>query len=425
VRWLRVAANQAMEVDDLKSALDRVERGVRRGARGDDLAELRVVESEARFWKGEYAEAERAAREARKCTDPKLALRAISALIDTLGTQAKYEEISGLNEELENQPLQPELLNAWLQCRYYAAAYLASTGQYEARERLLPLLEAEGDKLEPMLVGRVESMKAHLARAEDRPADFASGFSRASEFFESVGHRRAATEALGNAGGALMELGQLEEAEAQMRRLWAIAKRMGLNHLLGGTLYTLSNILAYRGCLDEARDFGERAVKWTAENNDQYFGSYARLYLSVIEHLAKNFQSAEQHARAALEMLGNNPALRPFALSLLARSLHGQGLIVEPLSHARDAYTQLEQLGHVQDGETTIRLAFAECLVASSDLVAAKEVMEKALNRVLKQADSIDIPDWRHSFLTRIPEHRRILELARELGIAELNELDN
>jgi predicted ATPase len=65
VRWLRVAANQAMEVDDLKAALDRVERGVRLGAGGDDLAELRVVEAEARYWKGEYVEAERAAREGR------------------------------------------------------------------------------------------------------------------------------------------------------------------------------------------------------------------------------------------------------------------------------------------------------------------------------------------------------------------------
>jgi len=44
IRWLRVAANQAMEVDDLKAALDRVERGVRLGASGDDLAELRWVQ---------------------------------------------------------------------------------------------------------------------------------------------------------------------------------------------------------------------------------------------------------------------------------------------------------------------------------------------------------------------------------------------
>ncbi len=425
VRWLRVAANQAMEVDDLKSALDRVERGVRLGAQGDDLAELHVVEAEARFWKGEYAEAECAAREARKCEDPKLALRAISALIQGLGPQAKYEEIGQLDRDLQERPAQPELLKAWLECRVYCTGYLANAGQFGARERTLKLLEAERDNLDPFLIGRAESMKAHLARTEDRPADFASGSSSASEFFESIGHRRAATEALGNSGGALMELGQLEEAEAQMRRLWAIAERMGLNHLLGGTLYTLSNILAYRGCLDEARSFGERAVKWTAENSDQYFGSYAQLYLSVIEHLAENFPDAEQHARVALEMLENNPALRPFGLALLARSLRGQGLIVEALAQARGAYTQLEELGQVQDGETTIRLAFAECLVASSDLAAAREVVEKAVKRLLKQASSIDISDWRQAFLTRIPEHLRILELARELGVAEWNELYN
>ena len=263
VRWLRVAANQAMEVDDLKAALDRVERGVRLGAQGDDLAELRVVESEARFWKGEYAEAERAAREARKCEDPKLALRAISALIQGLGPQAKYEEISQLDRDLEDRPAQPELLRAWLECRVYCTGYLASIGQYEARERTLKLLEAERDNLDPFLIGRTETMKAHLACAQDRPADQAAGFNRAAEFFESAGHRRASTEALGNAGMALMELGRLEEAEAQVRKLLTIAERMGLTHLLGGTYYMLSNILAYRGCLDEARAFGERAVDWT------------------------------------------------------------------------------------------------------------------------------------------------------------------
>ncbi|HEX7507102.1 MAG TPA: AAA family ATPase, partial [Polyangia bacterium] len=137
VPWLRVAANQAMEVDDLKAALDRVERGVRLGATGEDLAELRVVEAEARYWKGEYVEAERAAREGRKCADPKLALRAMSALIMGLGPQAKYEEIGNLAEELESRPVQAELLNAWLDCKYNSAAYLATAGRFEAREGIL------------------------------------------------------------------------------------------------------------------------------------------------------------------------------------------------------------------------------------------------------------------------------------------------
>jgi tetratricopeptide (TPR) repeat protein len=425
VRWLRVAANQAMEVDDLKAAIERVERGVRLGAQGDDLAELRVVEAEARFWTGEYVEAERAAREGRKCMEPKLALRAMSALIEALGPQAKYAEIGELAQELETRPAQPALLNAWLLCESNCAAHLSSAGQSEARVHILELLEAERENLAPILVGRIETTRAHLARAAGRPADQVAGFLRAGEFFERAGHRRAGMEALANAGISLMELGQLEDAEAQTKKVWAVAERMGLNYLMGPTLYFLSNILAYRGCLDEARGFGERAIKWTSDNNDQYIGSYTQLYLSVIEHLAKNYSAAEQHARDAMEMLADNPTLLPFARALLARAFHGQGRIVEALSCARDAYAQLEALGQVQDGESTIRLAFAECLVASPDLVTAKQVIEKAIAWLRSRASSIDIPDWRRSFLTRIPEHARILELARELGIAEVKESDN
>lgn len=222
-----------------------------------------------------------------------------------------------------------------------------------------------------------------------------------------------------------MELGQLEDAEAQTRKVWTVVERMGLNYLKGQILYSLSNILAYRGCLDEARDFGERAIKWTNDNNDQYMGTYARLYMSVIEHLAKNYPAAEQHARDAMEMLANNPTLLPFALALLARAFRGQGRIVVALSYARDAYVQLEALGQVQDGESTIRLALAECLAASSDLVTAKQVIEKAIEWLRKRASDIEIPDWRRSFLTRIPEHTCIVELAHELGIAELKESGN
>jgi len=425
VRWLRVAANQAMEVDDLKAALDRVDRGVRLGAKGDDLAELRIVESEARFWKGEYVEAERAAREGRKCTDPKLALSAISALIEALGPQAKYAEIIQLAREIETRPAQPALLNAWLLCEANCAAHLSSAGQSEARVRILELLEAERENLDPILVGRIETTRAHLARAAGRPADQVAGFLRAWEFFESAGHGRAGTEALANAGVALMEIGQLEPAEVQTRKVWAVAERMGLNYLMGPTLCSLSSILAYRGCLDEARDFGERAIKWTSDSNDQYIGSYSRLYMSVIEHLSKKYPSAEQHARDAMEMLANNPSLRPFALALFARALLGQGRIDEALSRAQDAYSQLEALGQVQDGEATIRLAFAECLIASSDLVMGKEVIEKAIGWLRIQASSIDTPDWRRAFLTRIPEHASILKLAREYDILEVKELDS
>jgi tetratricopeptide (TPR) repeat protein len=192
---------------------------------------------------------------------------------------------------------------------------------------------------------------------------------------------------------------------------------MGINHLLGGIFCTLSNILAYRGCLFEARDFAERAIKWSEENSEQYFRINAWLYLSMAEYLAGEYSAAEHHARGALDLLNNNPSMRPFAQALLARSLCGQARKSEAMSSAREAYAQLDALGQVQDGEPTIRLAYAECLATSSDLAVARQVITKALDRLSKQAGSIDNPEWRRSFLERIPEHRRIAELARELGV--------
>jgi thioredoxin-like negative regulator of GroEL len=107
---------------------------------------------------------------------------------------------------------------------------------------------------------------------------------------------------------------------------------------------------------------------------------------------------------------------RPFAIALLARALLAQDRRAEALLSARDAYAQLERLGVVDDGEATIRLALAECLIAVGDTLAAREVLEKAAKRILASAEAIEDPAIRESFLTRIPEHRCILELARELA---------
>jgi eukaryotic-like serine/threonine-protein kinase len=413
IRWLRVAANQAMEVDDLAAALTRVERGVKLGATGDDLAELRVVESEARFWKGEYVEAERAAREARNCEDAALRLRATTALIRGLGPQSKSGDLGALSHELRVRPDKAALLNAWLKAKVFFAAYQFTDGGLDERADVLSLLEAERDQLEPALLGRIETFRAQIAFAQGRPSDQARCFMAAADHFDRCGYKREATEHLGNAGCALMELGQLEMAEEQMRRLHAIAERMGLAHLIGGILYMLENILAYAGRLDEARIYGRRAIEWTTANNDRHFHRFAVLYLSAIEYFAGNYPLAEEYARDALGLVESNPSLRPFALAVLARSLLAQGRS-EAFPLATEAYTMLKTAGTVQDGEATIRLAYIECLVTRADTATAREIIQEAVTRLRHLSASIDDPDWRDSFLTRIPEHRRILEIAGE-----------
>ena len=418
IHWLGVAAQQALDADDLVETVGRVERAVNLGAAGEELCAMRVVESQARYWHGEYAEAEAAAREALSSKVPKTRLDALSALFDGLGPQAKYDEIATLFRDIE-RPVAPELLNAWLDCVVNAAAYLAVSGDSEVRTRTLGLLEESRERLEPILIGRVETMRAHIAVSKGRLSETVAGSRRAADYYDSIGHRRLACEARANLGVTLLELGQLEEAEACVRQVLTTAQKLDLRYVLGGSLQALTNILAYRGSLDEARVTGLQAITVTVAQSDRRFQGSAEAYLSVTEYMAGDHARAEYYARTAAETLAGVPASRPFALALLARALLAQNRQSEALRSAREAYGQLERLGVVDDGEATIRLALAECLIAAGDMLAAHEVLDKAATRILASAEATDDPALRESFLARIPEHRRILELARELAVSK------
>ena len=112
----------------------------------------------------------------------------------------------------------------------------------------------------------------------------------------------------------------------------------------------LANILAFLGSLDEARSAGGQALAITRAQNDRRFQGYAEAYLSVTECLAGDYARAESYARAAVTTWETVLSVRPFASALLARALLAQGRLVEALSSARDAYSQLESLGAVDDG---------------------------------------------------------------------------
>jgi tetratricopeptide (TPR) repeat protein len=201
-----------------------------------------------------------------------------------------------------------------------------------------------------------------------------------------------------------------------MRQLLATAKKLALNFIVGGGLANLTAILAYRGSLDDARSVGQRALSVTIAQNDRRFQGCTEAYLSLAEYLAGDHPRAEQYARAAIATWATVLSSRPFAIALLARALLAQERPAEALIAAREACAQLESLGVVDDGDPTIRLALAECLIATGDTLAARDVLDKAASRILASAEAVDDSAIRESFLTRIPEHRRILELARELA---------
>jgi tetratricopeptide (TPR) repeat protein len=417
IHWLHEAAQQALDSDDLGAVVERVERAVRLGAAGGQLCALRVLESQAQWWLGDYARAEAAAREAVACGDPDINLHASSALIYALGPQAKYDEIREILERLEGMTVSATGMTTWLDGIVNATAYLACAGDSGIRRRTLTLLESLDTTLDPMLVGRLHSLRAHVARSECRPAAVAEGFRLAAEHYEKLGRLREASESLANLGCQLGELGLHEEAEDCLRRVLAIAEKLSINYLLGGSKQMLIGTLAFLGRFDEARTMARQALSQTEASGDVRFQGYIALQLAIAELLAGEWAAAESAARTATETLRSVPTSLPLAQTILARALLRRAATFEALELARTAHEELKRLGEVDDGEATICLVFAECLVTVGNQTAAKAALQEAVDLLRQQADNLQERSWRKAFLTRIPDHHRIVTLATEWGL--------
>jgi ribosome-associated translation inhibitor RaiA len=68
----------------------------------------------------------------------------------------------------------------------------------------------------------------------------------------------------------------------------------------------------------------------------------------------------------------------------------------------------------MQDGEAYLRLAHAEALAANARHNEAAAAIRTARDRLRERAAKISRPEWRESFLTKVPENARTFALARE-----------
>ncbi len=113
-----------------------------------------------------------------------------------------------------------------------------------------------------------------------------------------------------------------------------------------------------------------------------------------------------------MELVDASPGNQAHGLSVVARVCLARGEVVRALEAATAASALLESLGAIGEGESMVRLAHAESLEASGDHASAVRAIERARDALRGHAERIGDAAWRTSFLTRIPENARILELA-------------
>jgi tetratricopeptide (TPR) repeat protein len=419
--WCRDAATQALEGNDLPGALERVRRGAELGATGAMLGGLRLIEAQAQFWRGEYAQAETAAMAALQIFEAGTApwFEALGELVTALGQQGKYPEVSRWANVASATRLDPggprEAREAQLGSLIRAAGYLLPGGRYEAADTILARVEAETDgfaALRPAAAAKVHAVRAMRAlHFGDQPAAIALN-EQSILAAGAAGDARTKAEMHCNLATCWADLGQLDQAEAGLRQGVAEAERLELTYLRVYTLLNLGQVLTAMGRYDEAR----RAIAVAADHGrtqgDQRLEGGALLYLSTNSFLAGDLQDAEHRARMASEIVPT--PLQPAALAALARAVLAQGRVDEALRHARKAHELLLEIGHVEEYEALVRLVLPEALHAAGELEEARAALGSARERLLARAEKIANPEWRASFLTRLHDNARTLGLSSD-----------
>ncbi|WP_437893049.1 serine/threonine-protein kinase [Sorangium sp. So ce124] len=410
------AAEQALLGSDLGAAIERVERGIARGASKATAGALRLCQAEAHLWRGEFALAERRGTEALERLAPGSGpwFSALTQVILAASKRGNHDQVESLLRLAQGTEARRSARPARSVCLCAGAGRLVFGGRYQLADELLDGIEqdAEETEQEVEVLARLHEARAYRAMAIGDPGACLAGFEAALAAFEHAGDRRNACWARNNLGSCYAELGDFEGAEAALRASLADAERMGLSDARLGALLNLGPVLAQRGLVEEAQRTAEEAIATSQRLGDARGEGAGRACLARIVLQAGDLGGAEREARAAVAILYGAPPLRAFAYAVLGRTLLDAGQAVDALAATTEALCLLESMG-AEVGESLVRLSHAEALSACGHGREAMMAIASARERLLERARKIGDPVWRGKFLGNVPDNVATLELER------------
>ncbi len=426
--WYVRAAEQALGGNDLAAVIETAERGIRCGAKGEDLALLKLLQAEAHQWRGEHAEVARASTEAMASVPRGTALwyRAIAEAARVSGRLGALPQLEALARSLLATPAEPPVLSEYIAGLASASIQLMFGGEHALAATLLDRAETLAEtevESDPILLGQMYNARSVRAMcAGDIVGDLAASEAAVAEL-ESAGDFRGSCHSLVNVGYSYFLLGEYERAVQHLTRALAQAERTGTFVLIAFAKHNLGFALARLGRFKEAATIEREASVAALGHGDVRLETATHVYLAHILAAGGDLPSATEEARVATTTAAAGSPMLVYALATLASIEHAQGLRAEARAHAESAGELLQTLGAIDDGDAFVRLTCSQIALAHADTAAAgRTALFAALDRLLERAAKISVPAWQQSFLSRVPENARTLALAENLKLSKAPE---
>ena len=419
--FYRRAAEQALGGNDHAAAIERGERAIACGATSEDEGVVRLVESEARRWRGENDAARAAALTAMDLL-PRGSSRwcdAASELAVVSGSLADTEQLTKLAlalESVEPRGSESQLVNALSR----VARPLFWAGSNAVASRLLARaakLVSSTAAVQPTALASLFMARGVEARILGDPSECVRCNERAVAESERVGDHRGGCVERGNLGYAYLEIGAYRQAEETLTEALVRARRLGLPLVVATAQQNLGLALGRLGTWERALLLERASLATFEAQGDVRRAGCSLLYLALIELESGRVEDAERTARQAVDVLAKNAPIRCNALAVVAQILLCRGKIGPASGAATEAYELLRSLGSIDEGESRVRLVHAQALEAYGETDNARDVMREALEALRSRAAKIQDAAHREAFLGAIPENARTLALATEWGV--------
>jgi len=400
-------------ISRLRSGADWPEPSEAPSSEGDRLARLLLLQAEAAYWRGLYDVHEACLIEAMTSTVRfgRDWFKCLAELAESASRMGPLERLTYLAQEVSEASVTeasaPEYVIA--SCRLGIA--LQRAGWPEHVEAVLGRLSPEMWNLaerSPTVRAWLCLFRSELARHTGDHAHSLELTSEAVAAFHEAGDVRRACVYREGIAQAQMRLGGYESARALLQTSLDEASAMNLADAATIRL-RLGITLARLGEAGEGKDCITRTLRLYIRRGDWAGECAARVYLAEILWLQGDHVGAEREAQAAVERAHTSPVLHAEALGMLAISQLDRPM--ESFMAASQAMELLQFVGGA-DGEARIRLAYALALSALGHRDAASTACADGRDRILERASRISDESWRRSFLERVPEHARTLDLA-------------
>ncbi|MCC7541614.1 MAG: protein kinase [Deltaproteobacteria bacterium] len=420
--WWARAAREALEANDLETAIERAERAVSAGASGEILGEARLVQAEALRWKGGAPELVSSRAIEAASLLPEGSAPWFHAMCEAVSVahgiaSGREERARSLAARTFAVDPSPDAVGACLMGLARAGWVASELGDADTVVRAMARAE-EIAAAHPELDTRARAWLS-MARASDAhdPGRFAAEEARTVELFEQSGDERNANIHRVNAAHALAQLGQLERAEPMLHASIAFARRHGIGRGEVFALQDLAYVLTRMGKHAAALEACDTALSRPAVASNQRMAGSLRSYRAALLLAMGDAPGAEQQARAAIALLFELAPLLAHAHATLSRALLAQGRAQEALAAADDAMAVVAQRSS-DDNEALARLARIEALDALGRADDAHAALVEAHAALTQRASVIGDPTYREGFLRGVAEHARTMDLAAARGIA-------